>query len=103
MLTKTREERNMDKKTAKAIRLVNGFTDDLRVKLPYNWRSEAPQQRKIFWFIERHLLDIYGVGVYEKIGTKFNPSPNVDAEDYRKVLAFVEAETRKVCMSETEV
>ena len=90
----------MEKKMVKAIRMVNGFTDDLRKALPVNWRDYTPQQWKIVWFLRDHLLDIYGINAYEKIGVTFNPQPGKDADDFAKLLRFLGKESTKICLGE---
>lgn len=74
----------MKKDMMKAIRLVNGYNGDLRVKLPYDYRTYTPQQEKIRNFLLDHLLDIYGVTVYDRLGIKFNPQPGTDAGTYEE-------------------
>lgn len=51
----------MEKKMVKGIRLVNGFTDDLRVRL-----DRKPQQEAIRKFLEDNILGVFGTNVYEK-------------------------------------
>lgn len=92
----------MEKNMMKAIRLVNGYNDDLRVKLPYVFSDYTVQQAKIRDFLLNHILDIYGTNVYDTIGVKFNPQPGTDAEDYAKLLKFIETESRAVCMGAAE-
>ena len=87
----------MKKNMMKAIRLVNGYNDDLRVKLPYDCRTYTAQQEKIRNFLLDHILDIYGVSVYDRIGIKFNPEPGKDPDDYAKLLDFISVESGNVC------
>ena len=55
----------MEKKMVKAVRLVNGFTDDLRVRLDRKSHQEAIRN-----FLEENILNVFGTNVYEKIGVK---------------------------------
>ena len=86
------------KEMIKAIRMVNGFNPDLRVKLPYNTFAQTAQEECIFNFLCEHLLDIFGVSIYEKLGVVCNPQPGKDADDYEKVLAFVREQSRCVLL-----
>ena len=88
----------MKREMIKAIRLVNGCNPSLRARLDYNPRNPTEAQQKIQAFILDHLIDLYGVGVYDRLGVKFNPQPGADAEDYVKVLRFADAESRAVCL-----
>lgn len=92
----------MKKEMLKAIRLVNGFNPDLRVKLPYDHRDYTPQEEKIRNFLLDHLMDIYGIGIYDKLGIVHNPKPGKDASDYMKLLKFVENESRAVLLGVSE-
>lgn len=87
----------MKKNMMKAIRLVNGYTDDLRVKLPCDYRTYTAQQTKIRDFLLDHILDIYGANLYDRLGIKFNPQPGTDSEDYAKLLDFIAVESGNVC------
>ena len=87
----------MKKNMMKAVRLVNGYNDDLRVKLPYDYRTYTTQQEKIRDFLLDHILDIYGANIYDRIGIKFNPQPGKDAADYAKLIDFVSVESCNVC------
>ena len=92
----------MKKEMIKAIRMVNGFNPDLRVKLPYKTNDYTAQQEKIVRFLMNQLLDIYGFGIYDRLGIKINPRPGRDAEDFQKLLDFVNKESRAVLLGETE-
>ena len=92
----------MKRSMIKAIRLVNGYTDNLRVKLDWDPRKVTPYQEKIQMFIMEHMADLYGAGIYDELGVKFDPQPGVDADDYMKLLRFADAEARKVCRGEAE-
>lgn len=85
----------MEKKMVKAVRMVNGFTDDLRVKL-----DRKPQQEAVRKFLEENILGIYGTNVYEKVGVTFNPQPGKDARDYYKLICFLDKEALKICAGE---
>lgn len=92
----------MKREMIKAIRLVNGFNTNMRVQLDYNPRATTAAQKKIQNFILEHMTDLYGVGIYDLLGVKFNPQPGTDAEDYAKVLHFTEEESRAVCLGDAE-
>lgn len=92
----------MKREMIKAIRLVNGFDTSLRVKLDYSPRTTTAAQQKIQNFILDHLTDLFGVGIYDKLGVKYNPQPGTDAEDYAKVMHFAELVSRAVCLGEAE-
>ena len=80
----------MTKDMAKAIRLVNGFNPDLRVKL-----DRYAHREKIQNFMFDHLLDLYGVNIVDQIGVSFNYRN--DPVEYAQVSRFVEAESAWVC------
>lgn len=84
----------MEKKMVKAIRLVNGFTDDLRTAM-----SEHKQE-KIKSFLLENLLGIYGLNIYDRLNITFNPQPGKDARDYYKLLCFLDKEAWKICAGE---
>ena len=92
----------MTKEMLKAIRLVSGFTSDLRIKLPYSYRDCTPQEAKIRNFLLNHLIDIYGAGIYDILGISYNPQPGKDIADYEKLLMFVENESRAVLLGKCE-
>ena len=85
----------MEKKMVKAVRLVNGFTDDLRVRLDRKSHQEAIRN-----FLEENILNVFGTNVYEKIGVTFNPQPGKDARDYYRLLRFLDKEAWKICAGE---
>lgn len=90
----------MTKEMIKAIRLVMGFNPNLRVKLdytPYNFTSE---QESIINFLHDNIFGIYGGGIFNRLGIKFNPKPGIDVKDYSKLLDFLQSESRKVCLGE---
>ena len=93
----------MKREMIKAIRLVNGYNPSLRVHLDYNPRNPSEAQQKIQGFILDHLIDLYGVGVYDRLGVKFSPQPGSDFEDYVKLLRFADAESRAVCLGLPEL
>lgn len=88
----------MKKEMIKAIRMVNGYNPDLRVKLPYDRFAETVYEEVIFNFLCNHLLDIFGIDIYEKLGVVFNPQPTKEADDYGKVLAFLREQARCVLL-----
>ena len=84
----------MKRKMIKAIRLVNGYNDNLRVKLPYKPGDYTAAHTKIQCFILDHLMDLYGVGIMDKLGT-------TDTTDIR-ALRFAADEARDVLLGEAE-
>ena len=88
----------MKKEMIKAIRMVNGFNPDLRVKLPYNRFASTTQEEVIYNFLLAHLMHIFGIDIYDKLGVVFNPQPGIDSDDYGKVLDFVRKESRNVLL-----
>lgn len=95
----------MEKKMVKAIRLVNGFTDDLRITLDrsmYEYPSTRnnPQQEKIKWFLLENLLGIYGLNIYDMLDITVTPQPVKDARDYYRLLCFLDKEAWKICAGE---
>lgn len=84
----------MKRNKIKAIRLVNGYTDNLRVKLPYDPRNYTVYHDKIRNFIADHLMDLYGADIMDRLGT-------VDPTDIR-VLEFAADEARAVLLGEAE-
>lgn len=90
----------MEKKMVKAIRLVNGFTDDLRIKLDASVDNGRPQQETIKRFLEDNLLGIYGLNIYDRLNITVNPQPGKDVRDYYKLLCFLDKEAWKICAGE---
>ena len=84
----------MDKKQMKAIRLMMGFNDDLRVKLPYSPRTITPAHDAVTNFILDNLIGIYGCKIYDMLGT-------VNTKDV-KVREFASNEARAVLLGEAE-
>lgn len=80
----------MTKEMAKAIRLVNGYNTDLRIKL-----NHPAYLEKVENFIIDHLFDLYGVSIVDSIGVSiyFKNKP----EEYMKVLQFAASESAFVC------
>ena len=90
----------MKKEMIKAVRMVNGFTPDLRIKLDYKKDSYTAQEVTIRDFLLDHLTDIFGVGIFDRLGIKFNPQPGEDSEDYQKLLDFIGRESRQVLLGQ---
>ena len=90
----------MKKEMIKAVRMVNGFNPDLRIKLDCSKGSYTAQDQKIRFFLLDHLLDIFGANIYDRLGIKFNPQPGKDAEDYQKLLEFIGRESRQVLLGQ---
>lgn len=88
----------MTKDLAKACRIMCGYTANLRVKLPVDVRKETCYETAISQLLLDRLVCIYGAGIYDRIGVKFNPQPGDDCDDYEKVLEFVGSEARRVCL-----
>lgn len=88
----------MKKDMLKAVRMVNGFNADLRVKLPYNPNAYTPAQLTIRNFLHDHILDIYGSNIYSTLGVTFNPQPGKDAFNHSKVIDFLDRESKNVCL-----
>ena len=90
----------MTKKMVKAIRLVNGFNDDLRVKIPYSRREHTQQAMCIRNFLFDHAARIFGPGIYETIGIKPFPQPGTDSEDCYILLQYLDKQARAICLGE---
>lgn len=84
----------MDKNQMKAVRLMMGFNDDLRVKLPYSPRVITPAHDAVTNFILDNLIGIYGHRIYDMLGT-------ANTKDIR-VLEFASNEARAVLLGEVK-
>lgn len=94
-------ETKLNRFQTKAIRFCCGYSDDLRIKLPTDWREHTCYEKKVSSFLLENLLEIFGSSIYDKLGIVFNPVPGKDSEDYEKLLSFVEKTATNICVGET--
>lgn len=90
----------MNKKTIKAVRIVCGYTDDLRHKLPYSDGIQTPYERKIFNFLLDNMYSIFSADILERYVPE-DQDPDQDAIEYTKqrLYRFIDSQTRSVCLA----
>lgn len=92
----------MTKEAIKAVRLVCGYTTDLRVKLPVNLQKSTVYEENIQSLLFDRLVSIFGSNIYNQIGICTNPQPGKNADDYMKLLQFVGNAAQDVCLGRWE-
>lgn len=95
----------MNKQQIKAVRLCCGFTDDLRIKLPWHLECETPQSKYIVAFLFEHKIDLFGVDYYLLAGANapwVNFPKSSEIQSNQKIWKWLNEQAKQICFGKPE-